>query len=338
MSGFFSGPADLLNTLAPGWMPQQTRRGTYTRKHLDVSIMLGQGNWGQAGKDTLKLTNLRVSASVIVQGGIGMGNAQLRIWGMTDAQMNRISTLGISRFEGRENNYVLVEAGDDTSPARSIVYNGDIFDAWADFQGQPDVPFHVISTTIVAGKLKPVTATELPGLVDVPAAVQMLVEKQGMQFENNGVTADNTVKVINQVLNGTGPQQLQQLIDAADIAHTIDPQTNPPTYAIWPKNGWRSGPVPLISPRTGMVGYPAFTANGIVVTTVYNPAIRYGAQVKVESQIPGANRIWSVRNLTHTLDAEMPGGNWFTRFECDDPRFAGRTLSTPSHDARIASR
>ena len=55
------------------------------------------------------------------------------------------------------------------------------------------------------------------------------------------------------------------------------------TVAIWPKGGHRQTPtVPIISPRTGQVGYPAFAQLGIKVRTLFNPAIVHGSQIKIE--------------------------------------------------------
>jgi len=41
----------------------------------------------------------------------------------------------------------------------------------------------------------------------------------------------------------------------------------PKTLIIWPKGGSRGGSIPLVSRDTGMIGYPSYTQNGIVVST-----------------------------------------------------------------------
>jgi hypothetical protein len=52
------------------------------------------------------------------------------------------------------------------------------------------------------------------------------------------------------------------------------------------------------------------------VTTTYNPTIRFGSSVKVETDLASNNAsgVWSVNVLVHTLEAEIPGGAWQTRF------------------------
>jgi hypothetical protein len=65
-----------------------------------------------------------------------------------------------------------------------------------------------------------------------------------------------------------------------------------------------------------MVGDPNYSNSvyGIEFTTLFNPLLRPGGKVQVESGLEVANGTWQIFNLQHQLDSEDPGGQWFTRF------------------------
>jgi hypothetical protein len=143
---------------------------------------------------------------------------------------------------------------------------------------------------------------------DVATIMAGLAEQGGFHFENNGVQ----VQFFDPYFPGTVLEQIQRCAAKAGINHTIDHQTN--TLAIWPRGGSRGGKIPLISPTTGMIGYPVFDPNGVLVTTTYNPSIRTGQIVQVQSSLQAANGQWGVNSLEHELESQVPGGQWRTRF------------------------
>lgn len=109
--------------------------------------------------------------------------------------------------------------------------------------------------------------------------------------------------------------QLEKVCEAADCEYVVDEVNK--TLAVWPIGSARkSHPAVLLSPDTGLVGYPSFTQSGVQCTTLYNPNIRFMAPVEIQSQFTPANGKWSVQSLNHRLDCQVPGGQWFTDIEC----------------------
>lgn len=288
----------------------QEARGVFSHKLLDITFKLGTGAFGEAGFNTVKLTGHRVSASVTKLGQAGMNAAQLRIWGMTLSDMNKLSSLGIKQAQDGRKNEVMIEAGDASSNVRSTVFIGEIKSAWVDPQGQPDVPFLVDAFTGVAAALKPVPPTSYRGAIDVATAMQAIAGQMDFKFENHGVSAT----VVDPYLPSTAREQAKRLAEQAHIEVTFDDKT----LAIWPKGAARGNVIPIISAKTGMVGYPTYTSVGVVVTTIYNPQIIPGGSVKVESQLKMAYAQFVVRSLSHALDSEVPSGQWFTRLQLDN--------------------
>lgn len=297
-------------------------RGFWSHKRLVVTFRLGTGDFGEAGFDTTTLPDdLRVSASVSKVGSPGFGVMQLRIWGMTLKMMNKLSTLGMRSTDLRRNE-VMLQAGDDTTSTLSTVFVGTIVNAWADFSGMPDVVFTVMGQAGALDLIKPVAPTSYKGVVDVASAMQALASKMGRTFENTGVTA----KLVDQYLPGTAADQARRLAKAADISLSFDDNK----LAIWPKGGARGSQVPLVNEHTGMREFPTFTALGIAVTTMYNPSIIFGGAVQVKSRLETATGRWILYDLGHELDANVPKGNWFTRFEAAAPGFGPAGAAGPA--------
>jgi hypothetical protein len=298
-----------------------------SHKRLDVTFIKGKGTFSQSGTDTVKLTGLRVSAVVTKAGGTSMSTGEMRIWGMTPSQMNDLSTLGMTIDVGRKilNNQVIIEAGDDDAGV-SVIHHGTIWDAWSDFAGMPEVTFHVTAYSGLYEAAKVVLPSSYSGLTDVATIMAGIASLAGWNFQNNGVDT----KLLDPYYPSTAWEQAQRVAEHANINLALDDGA-PPTLVIWPKDGARNGSVPLVSATTGMIGYPSYTRNGIIVTTRYNPSIGFGQNVKVQSDLPQANGTWNVFTLVHTLDAEVPGGAWQTRFEAKPTTFDSPQIrsSTP---------
>lgn len=276
---------------------------SFTRKRIDVTVTLGTGQFGDSGSNVVTLSGLRVHAGIQVYGGEAMPQAQLRIFGLPLDMINQLTTIGPINSAIMFNNAVLVAAGDDETGMQTI-YSGTIWQAWGEFQGTPDAPLNITGLGGLAAALKPVGALSYPGSADVATIMQTLAQSMGLAFENNGVS----VQLSNPYFPGTALAQLRACARAADIYFAIDRGT----LAIWPKDGARGGDEPLISPATGMVGYPTFASNGLSLTTLFNPSIKPGGVVQVDSALKVACGKWTVLQVSHSLQSETPNGQWFT--------------------------
>lgn len=296
---------------------------TFVRRRLDITFTLMPTTSASSpnvttnptfaeGGNQVTLTNHRATAQIKKAGGLAMTECQFRIYGMSLSLMNQLSTLGRLPLAGR-NNAISVSAGDDES-GMGVVFQGTITNAWADFKGSPEVPFHVVAQSGMAGALAIAPPSSFTGSADVATIMSGLATQMGLAFENNGVTA--------QLANPYFPGALYAQAQACAEAAGIDMVVELGVMAIMPRGRPRGGQVPLITPQTGMIGYPAFTGNGIAIQTLFNPSITFQGLIKVESELTPANGQWRVYSLMHDLAAETPGGPWFTFLEAEEPRFA----------------
>lgn len=291
----------------------------FVTRRIDLKFQLGQGSFGEGGFDTIELKGLRVSVEISTTGDVSFSQCNLRVWGMPLDVMNKLTILGVPKTTGRRN-VVTVSAGDDETGV-SVVFIGTITEAWVNAQGSPEVSFVVAATAGYIYALKPVEPTSYRGTVDAATivrgiATQMRPEGATAEFGPTGLRVENSgvsVQISNPYLSGSAMNQLRQVSRAGNFNLIIENNV----IAIWPAGKVRGQDVPLLSKKTGMIGYPDHTQAGIRIVSLYNPNLKFGVKVKVESDLTPANGFWSPYVVSHALESEMPGGKWFTTIECN---------------------
>jgi hypothetical protein len=239
-------------------------------------------------------------------------SATIVIFGLSQSLMNDLSQLGIIYNQVRFNT-IIVSAGDAES-GMTPVYGGNIFMAYADYNQAPEVPMMFSCNGTLLEKTLNRAPTTFSGTTDVATLMEGWANLMNIpNFENNGVTA----KLKNPYYGGNVWTQVQAAaLDAGITAQVVDGGQR---LAIWPLGKSRTSltTVPLISPKTGMIGYPAYSPGGFaIIRHLFNPAVKVGGTIEVESSIPIANRRWDVCWLDYALDSLMPHGEWMGVAHC----------------------
>jgi hypothetical protein len=222
--------------------------------------------------------------------------------------MNALSVAGLL-YLGRQN-FVQVRAGDDIS-GMTTVFDGLLVEAYPNLDGPADNRhFYIYATPSVAPQLKPVTPSSYPGSVPAADILKTLAQQVGYTLKNDsGVSA----VLSSPYLHGTIWQQIQMVVKAADCFAYLDSVSK--TLIIWPKNAAAPNATVIVSPATGMIGYPKFQARQIIVRTQFNPtfAIGPGTTILVRSQLKAAdNAKLTLTMVAHDLESQSPGGPWET--------------------------
>lgn len=280
-------------------------------RRIDVTITLGTGSFGETVGDTITLTNHRVVCNMAAVGGDAQGQLEMRIYGLPLATINQLTVIGPVNNEIRGQNRVSVSAGNDGETLTKL-FEGTIDQAWGDFAAAPDVGFNITAYSALVAAVKPVAANSYKGAADVAGIMSDLAKAAGFTFENNGVNA----KLNNPYFPGTALDQIKACARSADISYTIDRGV----LAIWPKGKARGGAIPLVSPATGLVGYPTFSSNGLGIKSMFLPGAKMGGQIKVDSSLTVACGTWNIFSVVHNLESLNPNGAWFTFLNCSrDP-------------------
>lgn len=274
------------------------------KRQIDVTIQLGSGSFDGTNADKVTLTGHRVSAHISSPGGEAFGFGECQIFGLPLSMINQLTRIGPFNTANGSNT-ILIEAGNQ-GEVLTTVFKGVIYQAWGDFQAAPEVSLNISAYGDIAVALTPVNSNSFNGSSDVADIMQTLATAMGLAFENNGVS----VQLSGQYLPGTALSQVQTVARAAKINYAIERGK----LKIWPMNGYAAGEVPLISPATGMVGYPAFSSQGLFVTSEFVANALIGAKVTVQSSLTPACGDFQIGSIIHDIESERPGGAWFTHF------------------------
>ena len=271
------------------------------KKGLRFVITLGSEKFDDKEADQIVIEGFRASAVCENSGWVQMGQLRSEIFGLRQADMNKITSYPLSI--GRQiSNTIVVYAIDGTQ--ESVVFAGNIVKAWPDYSRMPDVSLRIEAQAAMSAALKTVKPRSFKGSIDVAEVMRQIANSMGYAFENSGVN----VKLTDVYLANTDLEQARELAKMAGIAMNIERNI----LSIWPLGSYRNAVIPLISPETGLVGYPAFDGTYVRFDCLYNPTLITGGLIKVESDNKNAVGQWQILKIGHHLESEKPGGAWFS--------------------------
>lgn len=273
------------------------------KKQLRFVFTLAIGEFSTGG-NLLTLEGLRATVNIDNAGGAVLSTLRANIYGMTASDMNAVTTTQWDPSFAK--NTVEVYAIDGAQ--ETVVFQGNIVNAWGIYAGMPEVYLTVEAQNNYLGQItspQP-NRTTITSSTDIATVMQQLAGGLGMTFQNNGVTG--TVRA-GQTLSGSLVDQARTMAQTYGFSIFFDPSSN--TLAITPTNTPRqTQTIPLISGQSGLMNYPIFNGYGVQFDCLFNPAILFGGSVQVQSAIPKANGNWQVVQISHTLESRTPGGQW----------------------------
>jgi hypothetical protein len=270
-------------------------------KKLRFIITLGTGKFGSSNNNRITLDGYRCTANIDKAGGMMMGTLKAKINGVSQQDMNNITTL---QWKPQQRILNTVEVIAIEGLTETFVFSGNIVNAWGDYQGMPDVFLNIQAQSAFFNGIQSAKPTSLKGGVNVAVIMKKLADQMELTFENNGVS---TV-IVDPYSSGSLKDQALYYANACNFDLYIDDKT----MAITTRNMPRKGAIPIISAESGMVGYPTFDGIGVNFQTLFNPAITFGGSIDIKTDIKQAAGKWVVTSMSHNLESEKPGGAWFS--------------------------
>lgn len=272
------------------------------KKSLRFVISLKTGKFGSSENNVVTLQGFRAVVEIDKAGGVQMSTLRAKIYGVSQSDMNSITTTQW-KPETWLANTVEVFAIDGTT--ETLVFAGNIVNAWGDYQGMPDVFLHIQAQAAFYGALAPIPPKSYKGAVSVATVMASIAKDLGLAFENNGVAS----QIVDLYLPNTALEQAKDLARMAGIGLYIDDKT----LAITPTpSGPRGDIIPVISPQSGLIGYPTFDGIGVNFQTLFSPSVTFGGRISLTTDIKQAAGEWVVVSMAHRLESEKPGGAWFS--------------------------
>jgi len=290
--------------------------GSFVARIISLVIQLGTGSFGNSGSNTLTLgpignagtqpyNSLRCVVQIQAASAPFPGLAIVQVWGLSLDTINQLSIAGL--IWGSRGNYVAIQAGDSVNGLTTI-FTGEIVQAYQR-ANQPEMPLVIVLNPAYGIQLTPANPTTFSGPTNGVTALTAALKPTKFVLENNGVSAI----LSNPYFHGSAWDQVKAITAAMGAVGYLDSAKS--VYAIWPQNGNRTGGnTPLISPQTGMIGYPEFQQRLIRVRTLFDPhaSLSVGHEIQVESQLKAANGTWPISTITHDISAQLADGPWET--------------------------
>lgn len=260
-------------------------------------------NGVKSGKNQMTVEGLRTGCIINYGNGSIMPTAEITIYNLA---MDKVEKLMRVRWQDMRSlmNIVRVEAGNQGEEL-ALVFEGNITFAHPVMQGAPNIALKIQSQAAQWEAMKPITPSSFEGLQSVVTMIETIAKEMKYIFENNDVSPD--LKLENMTVTGTGTDKIRTICAAAGIDVYIEQGL----IAITPQGEPRKIKIPVISPNTGLIGYPTPTMQGVDFRCMYDPMVKFGGIVKIkDSQLKVCNGEWRAFGVSLNLESEVPSGNW----------------------------
>lgn len=287
---------------------------SFTEKRLRATLTLAGANsvFPGTNSNTLVIDQLRMSTRVQAVARQAT-QCELKIYGMRQSDMNALTVVWANPPVILDH-LLIVEANNTGKPDGWVqVFKGTMIEAQPDYRSQPNVPFSILAVTGYFVKVDSTPPTSYQEQANIGTVAGDIVARMGAPWSLKVVDAANEVVMSNPYFCGTLWDQLVQACQAVNCDFYVQGDE----ILITPANQPRSTvPSVVLSPESGLVGYPMFERSGLNVTALFDPAFQCGTALDIKSSVPNATGRWFPYSMYHELESLMPSGRWFTTLQC----------------------
>lgn len=272
-----------------------------------VTVTVTRPNAGGEERElTYQFEQHRMTIAVS-QGGNQFGNAKVSIFGVALEAMNKIARLWLEVLSPSNTDTLAIDVWDGSNFIP--FFNGVI--TWSAVNGAsaPHVALEIEanSAMVAMNTVTPPFAQDEP--VALADALTAILGPTNLVVDF--APSVPALQIQKAHLVGTPMQQASTLMSYfPELTWYINLQR----FLVRPVNGPLGGDPIAINSGTGMVGYPTYATSGVTVSTLFDPRIRPGAALDIQTIFDFVNRTkWVAAVLQHSLQPNTPGGQWITQ-------------------------
>ncbi|HWT35160.1 MAG TPA: hypothetical protein VN289_02715 [Paraburkholderia sp.] len=240
------------------------------------------------------------------QSGKQFANAKVEIFGIPLDTMNTIARLWLSPMTPQNTDTVAIDIWDgmDYLP----FFQGVISWSAVNGTGMPAVSLAIEANAALALMNDAVSPYANAGPVKLSDALTAIIKPQGFVLDFSEKATDYLMK--DQRATGSPLQQVGQILDQfSDLTWSPVLQR----VVVRRVDSPFSDDTIEISPATGLQRLPTYSSSGIQFDTIFNQKLIPGRACDIQTAFDFVNRtLWVAAVLAHTLDANVPGGQWTT--------------------------
>lgn len=256
------------------------------------------GSQGPSKDNILTIENARAIVEYNGYGGAALTTVSCRVYGLNLSNMAKLSYAGNLRGPTK-NNYIKIWAQDE------LIFTGTITFATTDFNEAPDAPLILEAHAIAAERSLPSMPFSVKGEVDVIDAIRSIADPLGIMVST---LEDVKFTLYNPYVVGDPVSQIISLAKSANL--NIDCSIG--IIRLWKMKGSWNDIVPYVSKNNGLIGYPAWTRDGLYITTMFSSNLIAPRQMKLDTDLPGASGIYTINTVKHVISSWIEGGPWFS--------------------------
>lgn len=272
---------------------------TYQKRRLKFQFKLSSGAFDENGNDTLTIDNIKASVNVGGYGGVSGTVLNAEVYGLGLERMAMLSFKGI-QYERTIQNMMKVWANDE------LIFTGSIGSCYTDLGRMPDAPLIIQATSTGYDQSVPVKDFHVQGdakVADIISSIAKIIGYQAVIGDSvNDVEADPFY---------TG-NYIEQ-ITACARAHNLNWDFRNGTIYVWKEGDTIDKTVPLVSAKSGLIGYPIFNGWGVTITTMFSSLLVRGRNLQLQTDLPNASGLYGINNSQYILSTWQEGGPWFTQ-------------------------
>ena len=253
---------------------------SFSKKDIRVTFQLGADNFNNAN-NTKIISGLACSFNIEQVAAPDFCKAQGKIYNMNIDDIAKLTTLSFEPLAVEKRNIIKIETTENNIDF-TTVFVGEIENAFGDFNTAPDIALTINAMSGSYAMKLPASPISSKGTTLVKDLFNKLAMQAGYKLETDitKVIIDNNI--------------LRVMKKDESL-----------------KNG-----TVLINAESGLIAYPTFSNQGIVLSCEYNPRIKQQGLIQVESIVPKATGTWRVIKINHIIAANIPaGGDWKTQIE-----------------------
>lgn len=253
----------------------------------------------KAGNNKISLSNLKATVSLNDVIGRTGSSADITLFGLS---LERIAELS-GRADGNMLNTQNINVG--VFADESLVFYGVMTSSVANINQAPESGLTIAASANAELRnmaVSPFSARGAQSLSDVINAICTSVGYEAVFNGVNGMTTSGSPHY-----EGSAFDQLHQICKNYDLAMAVTP---PGKVEFWPSTEQRDDVIPLISSDYGLIGYPVFSAGGVMFQTQYSSLLSIGRHINLKTEVPWASGRYQLSTVRHELSSWVTGGPW----------------------------
>jgi len=263
-------------------------------RSIKVEIILDHGTFREGYNTKIITGDSTTGSSFRIQiekaGGFARDNAELTIYGMNEDDQSILSTLSYQPNEIRRNK-IIISAGYNGEYVQ--YFAGEIMTANAIY-ADPSRAFHILAVAALFAGIDIAPHTNNPGTVSVAKLLQTLCTGAGLTLKNTGVILNSK----NYIATGSYIDQIRSICDDFNLVYRIDNNV----LSVAPQGIPLENTLVILNAGSGLLSYPTVDQNGVHFRCRFDPNIKFGNKVRIQSIVPKASGDWGIYSIQTALE------------------------------------